>query len=204
MDNDGIISEDFVGFLEAPETTGQGLANLLLSKLKELDLDISQCRGQAYDGAAAMQEKFNGCQAHLSRLQPLAAYVHCCNHRLNLALSRACKVLELKNAFGTLAAVTEFILGSTKRTQDLKATIDAAAVSNESNDAAIVDHRRRRLQQYCSTRWVERHNAVNVFVELQPYVLQVLQHTIESSDAKASAMGRALPSQWSRLPLLWL
>ncbi len=197
VDKDGIISEDFVGFLEASETTGQGLANLLLSKLKEMDLDIFQCRGQAYDGAAAMQGKFNGCQAHLSRLQPLAVYVHCCNHRLNLALSRACKVLELKNAFGTLAAVTEFIVGSTKRAQDLKATIDAAAVSDdasESNDVAIVGHRRRRLLQYCSTRWVERHNAVNVFIELQPYVIQVLQHAIESSDAKASAIARALLS----------
>ena len=77
MDINGEVSEDFVGFTEGEDLTGRGLANHLLSQVKELGLNINNCRGQGYDGAAAMQGKLNGCQAMIREKEALAVYVHC-------------------------------------------------------------------------------------------------------------------------------
>lgn len=107
---DGCVSEKFVGFKEAKNTTGAALASLLVNALEELGLSIEYCRGQSYDGAAAMSGKYNGVQAHIRKLQPLAEYMHCVNHALNLVVAKACKSGAFKNTFGIINAVSDFFL----------------------------------------------------------------------------------------------
>jgi hypothetical protein len=46
-------------------------------------------RGQAYDGAGNMAGIYNGTQAHILILRPLAPYIHCASHCLNLAVTSA-------------------------------------------------------------------------------------------------------------------
>ena len=48
VDISGDVSEDFVGFTEGEDLTGRGLANHLLSRVEELGLHITNCRGQGY------------------------------------------------------------------------------------------------------------------------------------------------------------
>ncbi|XP_076030856.1 uncharacterized protein LOC143019040 [Oratosquilla oratoria] len=43
------IKEYFMGFLEAEQTTREGLSTLILKKLKELNIPFEDCRGQSYD-----------------------------------------------------------------------------------------------------------------------------------------------------------
>ena len=45
---------------------------------------ITKCRGQGYDGAANMSSNRVGTQACIKRASPLAVYVHCNSHKLNL------------------------------------------------------------------------------------------------------------------------
>ena len=177
---DGDISEDFVGFLEAENTTGRGLATLLVNRLNDLNLELSMCRGQGYDGAAAMSGQFKGCQAHLTEQEPLAIYVHCSAHRLNLALSTSVKVPPLRNFFGTVSMACNFVLESPKRVKKLESLIE---------DGGDSDVKRRRLVRYCATRWVERHEAVSVFVELLPYVIKLLEAVEGDLQAEATANG---------------
>ena len=158
VDADGASSELFLGFYHATDTTGRGLASQILQVLRNLEIDVSKCRAQAYDGAAAMQGKFNGCQAAVLEEVPLATYVHCFSHRLNLAISKSCSLPPFRNLFGTLAAVSEFFNASPKRTLALKSLIEEDA----EEGGASSEHRRRHLKSYCETRWVERHNAVTV------------------------------------------
>lgn len=135
---------------------------------------------QGYDGAAAMSGQFNGCQAHLAEQEPLAKYVHCSAHRLNLALSTSVKVPALRNFFGTLSMACNFILESPKRVKKLESLID------DGGDSHV---KRRRLVRYCATRWVERHEAVSVFVELLPYVVKLLEAVEGDLHAEATANG---------------
>ena len=63
-----------------------------------------------------MSGKFNGLQALIRRLCPMAFYVHCYCHRLNLALEDACKsISHVRNALGTVNSIYTLIGGSAKR-----------------------------------------------------------------------------------------
>ena len=55
--------EEFVGFYEVKETTGQEIADVILKVLKELELPIGSLRWQTYDGAANMSGFYKGVQA---------------------------------------------------------------------------------------------------------------------------------------------
>lgn len=189
VDGSGEIHEVFVGFVQVEDATGRGLARLIKSTLTDLGLSLADCRGQVYDGAAAMQGKFQGCETIILEEQPLAPYmyIHCHAHRLNLALSSACDLLEFKNMFGTMAVVVDFIESSTKRIESLKAIIDEDAASG--GDAA--QHKRRRLKKYCATRWLDRHDTVSVFRELLPYVVKLLDYFAIEGDAKSTASAQA-------------
>ena len=45
---------------------------------------IENVRGQSYDGASNMSDRYNGVQALICQEQPLAYYTHCTAHRVNL------------------------------------------------------------------------------------------------------------------------
>ena len=105
--------ELFAGFVTTDLV--KGLAQVVKDFLTKLRLDLGMCRGQGYDGAAAMSRRMNGCQTVILETQPLASFVHCASHRLNLAISDTCNVTEFKVAFGTLSSISNFILGSPQR-----------------------------------------------------------------------------------------
>ena len=46
-------------------------------------LDITNLRGQSYDGASNMAGIYTGVQARIMKEQPLAYYTHCGAHRVN-------------------------------------------------------------------------------------------------------------------------
>jgi len=119
VDDSGSIQEDFAGFVHAEDLTGQGMAQLVTEFLGRMGLTLEYCRGQGYDGAAAMMGRWNGCQAVISGQQPLAVPIHCFNHRLNLAVSRSCDVPAVRNMFGVMNKICDFILSSPKRVKEM-------------------------------------------------------------------------------------
>ena len=164
LDKSGSIHEDFAGFVHADNLTGEGMAQLIIGFLGHMGLTLDYCRGQGYDGAAAMMGKFNGCQAVIRRQQPLAVPIHCFNHRLNLAVSKSCDVPAVRNMFGTMNRICDFILSSPKRVKEMEEFIDAREEGG----------RQRRLRMYCATRWVDSHDSVLVFLDLLPVVVDTL------------------------------
>lgn len=79
---------------------GVDIAQCVQSKLLSLGLNMSMCRGQAYDGGSNMSGSVNGCAAVIKRKHPLAIYSHCHSHKLNLALMKACThVTEISTLF---------------------------------------------------------------------------------------------------------
>ena len=49
-------------------------------------IDISDYKGQGYDGAGAVAGMNQGLSAHVLRVTPKALYTHCSYHRLNVAV----------------------------------------------------------------------------------------------------------------------
>ena len=77
--------------------------------MKPHELDLSRLRWQGYDGAANMSGVYSEVQARLQKIQPLAIYVHCMAHNLNLALNDCCNsVSEIRNFYGTVEKLYNF------------------------------------------------------------------------------------------------
>lgn len=51
---------------------------------------------------------FKGLQARICQVQPLAVYSHCANHRLNLAITKACSIPSIRNAMGVISSLASF------------------------------------------------------------------------------------------------
>nr|XP_012561421.1 zinc finger MYM-type protein 1-like [Hydra vulgaris] len=81
------IKEYFLGFFSVSDSTGLGLTEVLIELLTKHGLEISNCRGQGYDNGSNMKGKINGVQKRILNLNPLALYVPCGNHSLNLVIS---------------------------------------------------------------------------------------------------------------------
>lgn len=85
--NDDLDSEEiFLGLYEVSSTTGENLTKVALDALTRLQLPLENLRGQTYDAGSNMRGAVKGVQSRIRELQPLAMYVHCFNHSLNLAL----------------------------------------------------------------------------------------------------------------------
>ena len=80
------IYEDFVDISAVHSTTGAALFENLVLALNRLSLRIEDCRGQGYDGAAAMSSIKVGLRARVQSVVGTAVYTHCFAHRLNLCL----------------------------------------------------------------------------------------------------------------------
>ena len=95
VDNDYIINEDSIGLFSLPDTTADTLSVVVKDLLIRCNLPLPLCRGQAYDGASAMQGKRKGLATLIKKEVPAALPVHCLAHSLNLCLQDVARQVEL-------------------------------------------------------------------------------------------------------------
>ncbi|XP_078490135.1 52 kDa repressor of the inhibitor of the protein kinase-like [Ciona intestinalis] len=171
--------------------SGHALANSIIETLKIWGLDLSKLRGQGYDGAANMAGQFRGVQAHVLNKYPLATYTHCNSHVLNLIVSHACKVPSIARTFAFIQDAAIYF----KTPQRQK-------VLSSSIEALIPRNNRRRLQLLCETRWVERHEAVQIFVELHSSILHALDSLKDSPNTATANKASSLKSSLTDFGLI--
>lgn len=80
------IHEDTLGLMQLPDTKSATIFSAIKDILIRCSLPVSQCRGQAFDGASNMSGIRNGVQALVKEEVSQALYVHCLAHNLNLCL----------------------------------------------------------------------------------------------------------------------
>ena len=113
---DILIREAFLGFEETLETSAAALETKIVDNITSNGFDLSKCRGQGYDGAANMSGVYSGVQARIKEMEPLAKYVHCAAHNLNLAINDSVKdITEMGNFYDTIKALYLFFSKSVKR-----------------------------------------------------------------------------------------
>ena len=84
------MHEYFVGFVECDEgITDAALGTKIMSTLQGYGLGLKNLRGQAYDGAANQSGATRGAAALIREQCPLALYLHCVSHCLNLAVVKS-------------------------------------------------------------------------------------------------------------------
>lgn len=79
-------------------------------------LPISQCRGQAFDGASNMSGTRNGVQALIKGEEARALYVHCLAHSLKLCVQEVTKkCIIVQNVMDFIYELVQLIKFSPKR-----------------------------------------------------------------------------------------
>jgi len=102
-------------FYKTEHTYGETLSKLIKTILVSHGLKLENLRGQCYDGAASMHGSYKGVQARIKMENPLALYVHCNAHILNLCLVDLAKqVSQIRNVFNTLNLLHNFVYASSK------------------------------------------------------------------------------------------
>ena len=97
IDTNADIREDFIKFILCENgVSGKAIANSIITEIRELGLDMENCRGQRYDGAGNMAGKYQGAAARIRREYELSIYVHCASHRLNPCIVSSCEMLLVK------------------------------------------------------------------------------------------------------------
>ncbi|XP_047132697.1 zinc finger MYM-type protein 1-like [Hydra vulgaris] len=144
--NDGPI-ERFVQFLSMKGHGAEDLFNSLYSFLEEAKLDIKYCRGQSYDNASNMAGKYSGLQARIREKNPLAEYVPCFAHSLNLvgasAVNCVTYVDDLEESFeDEILHFKEYLLADTylqQNEKELKRSIELYMYWALRNSSALQD-----------------------------------------------------------------
>ncbi|XP_050065649.1 zinc finger MYM-type protein 1-like [Aphis gossypii] len=169
------LCEIFLKYVNVHNLTGQHLASAILEGLHSCGIDCSKMYGQGYDGASNMSGKFKGVQTIIRNKYPMALYVHCAAHTLNLAVSSSCEQQAIRNCLGVVEKMHCFF-----NTPKRHSILLEAIANSDLNPSS------KSLKRLCATRWVERYTAVNDFVELFPCVVEALEEISTTFNDKSS------------------
>ena len=173
VDTTGHIREEFVGFVPCDQgLSGEALSNTIMQSITKIGISMDNCRGQGYDGAGNMAGKWSGAAARIQRLHPQALYVHCASHILNLCVSSSCNIPVVSNMMGHIRVISEFFNVHPKR--------HAVLVGNIKSMLPEASH--SRLSDVCRTRWVERIDGLELFIELFLAIVSSLEDVKNNAD----------------------
>lgn len=167
-----IIKEYFLGFLQAFDTSGEGLTALLLDELSKRGIALNNMRGQGYDNGSNMKGKHVGVQKRILDLNPRAFFVPCGSHSLNLVVNDAalsCTVAV--NFFSNVQEIYNYFSASIHRWDILKHHVTNLTVKPLSE-----------------TRWESRIDALE---PLRYHIDEIYDAVYAAStDAKIDVFGR--------------
>ncbi len=113
------------------DSSGSGLTQVIIDALHKFKLDLRKCRGQAYDNGSNMKGEKIGVQKRILNMNPLAFFVPCGCHSLNLVISDAAKsTVKSVTMFGVLQRLFTLFSSSTKRWQILKDHVTSLTLKN--------------------------------------------------------------------------
>ena len=166
VDKDLTIREELLQVVSLQRITGLHIANKIKEVLGHLGVDISNCRGQGYDGASNMSSNRVGVQALIRQDAPKAVYTHCSGHCLNLVIANSCSLPVVRNTLGKMKATVNFFVYSPKR-ESLLMEVATKEVHPMGQRKVLID--------VCPTRWAARHNAYSHFYTAYVFMVKALE-----------------------------
>ncbi|MGH0121174.1 UNVERIFIED_CONTAM: hypothetical protein FKN15_071161, partial [Acipenser sinensis] len=165
------VREDFVAFVSTSDATGETLTTLLLNHLQQSSLNPSNLVRQGYDGAGNMSGKIRGVQARIGQQYPSAAYVHCRNHSLNLAITHSMRIPVVHNTLNTIQELMAFMTASPKRKQCFLDKSDT----------------KQRIQKFSDARWSQHVACLSTVIMNYENVFATIDHLKTDAEHKCSS-----------------
>ena len=154
VDANYTVNEDLIGFVEVSETDALSVTKAIKDVLLRVTLPLSQCVGQAYDGASNMAGHISGVAKRIQDEEPRALFVHCMAHCLNLCLQECASSCQcVREALALTSELASLIHASPKRLG-----LFERIQSDLSPDSS-------GLKPLCPTRWTVRTAALNAVIK---------------------------------------
>lgn len=163
----GIVYERFWGFSDPDGQTSSEISRCLLAELDDqFQSTPTKIIAQTFDGVAIMRRLINGIQSKIKEQYPLARYVHCYTHQVNLVMETAAFQNQAARVFfSSLSEFPAFFSRSPQRMSVLEKISERRIVTDSltrrtincvfENKEALVDCF-RVLEQSFSDRTVQQ------------------------------------------------
>jgi len=155
----------------------ESISKAIFGKLEQMGLDYKGCLvGMGFNGASVMSGKLGGVQKLIRDKSPMAYYLHCYAHRLNLALIDTTKVVrQADNFFSLLEQLYIFISNSIVHENFVK-------LQKEMHPGEKI----RELQSLSETRWWARATSCkNVLIRFECIIRLMRQVSSKDKGARA-------------------
>jgi hypothetical protein len=173
---DGKPIERFLVFWPIEEHKAQYMADTGLNFLENLKIPIKNCRGQSYDNAANMAEKYSGLQARIKEQCKFAIFVLCAAHSLNLVGAQAVGcVSEAVAYFQFVQKLFNFFSSTNNRWKILKECLGGQKV----------------LKSLSETRWSARAGVINALHNGYDHIFKALLLIAKNTDQSAETRNEA-------------
>ena len=176
-----LVESCTVGLVEVETTDAATLCSIIKDVLLRVNLQLTQCRGQAYDGAANMAGHLNGLAVHLQSEEHRMLHVHCMAHCLNLCLqdcSRNCCCI--RDALDLTSELNSLICASPKR---------LALFHRLKNE---LSYSTPGLKPLCLNRWTVRTAALDAVIKNYAVICSELEQVSKDSCGEPSRKASGL------------
>ncbi|KAL4085032.1 hypothetical protein QTP88_027870 [Uroleucon formosanum] len=169
--------ERFLKFIPNVGHKAKDMLDVVISTLEEFGLNLQDCRGQSYDTAANMAGCYSGLKTRIQNLNPLAIYVPCAGHSLNLVGTSAVESInEAAFFFDYLEDMYVFFVNSTYRWELMKDKLKPG---------------QNVVKRASGTRWSCRHNACSAFINSWKEFMETLKDIENNTSEKPTNRRKA-------------
>ena len=166
-----------MGLYMVPSIDADTLVTVIKDCLVRMNLSLTKCRGQFYDGASNMLGANKGVAKQLSDIESRAVYTNCNGHSLNLTTGTSIKQSKvMRDAFDTTLIISQLIKYSPKRDTHFEVLKRELALGTPG------------LRVLCPTRWTVRAQSLESVLKNYT-VLQELwidcEDFVKDADARA-------------------
>ena len=190
--------EDFIGLYEVGSITADSLVHAIKDVLIRMNVKLSECRGQCYDGASNMSGSRNGVATQIMAEKKRAVYTHCYGHALNLAVGDAIKQSKVcRDSMETAFEISKLIKFSPKR----NAAFDRIKAEHPEDDC----HTGVGIRSFCPTRWTVRGDSITSILDNYTVLKQLWEECLDTTSLLPEVKGRVfgVRAQMSQYNLLF-
>ena len=179
------VHEEFIGLYKCPNI----LANTIVARLHDvmlrLNLQLSHCRGQCYDGGSNMAGCTSGAKAQILKQEPRALFTHCYGHSLSLSVADTIRTVKyLGSIMDTVYELSKLLQYSPKRLvlfKDIKAKISPNCVG---------------FRVLCPTQWTVRNETFQGILDNYSALLELWETILnDKPDSETRARVNGIDSQ---------
>jgi len=150
-----------MGLYEVADASAKTLASMIQDVIVRCGLDISNLRGQGYDGCSTMAGRESGVAKRIQQVESRAVFVHCAAHSMNLAIQDAATAVPIiRDCLSLVHELVIFFRNSPTRSRVLQ----NVPLPSDSNVAS--------LKPLCPTRWSVRAASIASVLKNYDAVLQ--------------------------------